>query len=405
MTNQPAFSINQHLHTPVNGSAKGVLVIGAGVCGLTSALCLARKGFKVTVIANRFAPHVTSVVAGALWEWPPAVCGHHHDHASLTRSKSWSAVSYEIFSSLAADPDTGVYLRPATFYFRRLIEEDRRQGEKMSELRGTVRQFRHDAALIAANGINPQLGLRDAYTHLAPMVDTDVYMRWLQGEAQKAGCRLFQGKLAGLLRQQEESLKRQYGVDAIVNCTGLGARELAGEPVYPLRGALIRVRNDGARMPRVTQAHCVAHDGSSREPGFIFIVPRGDNMLILGGLAEPDEWSLDIGLHNHEPIRVMHERCLAFMPALRDAEVDAAEPVRVGLRPVRPRNVRLEREAETNIIHNYGHGGSGVTFSWGCALEVVEQVAELLSPNSPSMATAPLPANGRSGAVEGLQPA
>jgi len=33
----------------------------------------------------------------------------------------------------------------------------------------------------------------------------------------------------------------------------------------------------------------------------IFIVPRGENMLLLGGLTEEDEWSLDIGLHNHQP--------------------------------------------------------------------------------------------------------
>ena len=389
MNNQPAVLINERFHNNANGAARSVLVLGAGVSGLTTALCLARRGFAVTLVADRFAPFVTSVVAGALWEWPPAVCGHHHDQASLNRSKTWSATSYGIFSDLAGDPATGVYLRPAIFYFKRPIAEDSRQSEKMTELKGTVRQFRHDAGLIAANGINPALGVRDAYTHLAPMVDTDVYMRWLQGEAQRAGCRFIERKLAGLLREHEESLKRQYGVDAIVNCTGLGAGELAGEPVYPLRGALIRVRNDGARMPRVTQAHCVAHDGSSTEPGFIFIVPRGDNMLILGGLAEPGESSLDIGLHNYEPIRLMYERCVAFMPALRDAEIDAAEPVRVGLRPVRPRNVRLEREPETSIVHNYGHGGSGVTFSWGCALEVVEQVDALLSSKTPNMAAVP----------------
>ena len=100
-------------------------------------------------------------------------------------------------------------------------------------------------------------------------------------------------------------------------------------------------------------------------------------MLVLGGLAEPGEWDLEIGLDNYEPIRAMLARCVDFLPALAGLEIDAAEPVRVGLRPVRPRNVRLELEAGTNIIHNYGHGGSGITLSWGCALEVVERVEEL----------------------------
>src|SRR5258708_30886763 len=74
-----------------------VLVIGAGVSGLTSALCLKQHGFRVTVVADHFAPRVTSVVAGALWEWPPAVCGYHQDQQALIRSKA---------RCLAPDPDS-----------------------------------------------------------------------------------------------------------------------------------------------------------------------------------------------------------------------------------------------------------------------------------------------------------
>ena len=108
-------------------------------------------------------------------------------------------------------------------------------------------------------------------------------------------------------------------------------------------------------------------------------MPRGDDRAVLGGFAEPDEWGLDIGLHNYEPIRAIYRRCVEFLPALADAEIDAAEPVRVGLRPFRRRNVRLEREPGSRIVHNYGHGGSGVTFSWGCALEAAELVAGILA--------------------------
>jgi len=102
----------------------------------------------------------------------------------------------------------------------------------------------------------------------------------------------------------------------------------------------------------------------------VFIVPRGENLLLLGGLTEEDEWSLDIGLHNHQPVRDMYRRCLDFLPVLEHARLDPDEPVRVGLRPVGKGNVCLEREAGTRIVHNYGHGGSGFSFSWGCAHEV-----------------------------------
>ena len=124
-------------------------------------------------------------------------------------------------------------------------------------------------------------------------------------------------KVAGSLRDQAASLTSRFDADTIINCTGLGARELTGEPMYPLRGALVRVKNDGRAMPRVTEAHCISLDNRDQERGFVFIVPRGENMLILGGLAEPDLWELDIDLHNYEPVRQMYRRCLEFMPALK----------------------------------------------------------------------------------------
>jgi len=364
-----------------------VLVIGAGVVGLTSALCLARAGFRVTVVADRFAPQVTSVVAGALWEWPPAVCGRHQDFSSLARAKWWSATSYRVFAQLVGDGAAGVFLRPVIFYFKRPIVEDRLQFAKVREYKDKVEGFRHDAALISEHGVNSDLGYRDAYTHLAPMIDTDLYMRWLLHEAKAAGCRIVQEKLVGPLRDQEEGLLSRFGADAIVNCAGLGAREITDDVVLPLRGALIRVRNDGIAVPRITEAHCVSHDDSAGEAGrgFIFILPRGDDMLVLGGLAEPDEWDLDIHLENYEPVREMFRRCVEFLPALRGAEIDATEPVRVGLRPFRRNGVRLEHEAGTSIFHNYGHGGSGVTFSWGCGFEIVDQVRKFFLRRRPAV--------------------
>ena len=63
----------------------------------------------------------------------------------------------------------------------------------------------------------------------------------------------------------------------------------------------------------------------------------------------------------------------AVFPSLRGARVVAE---RVGLRPVRP-EVRLDAEALPGgrvLWHNYGHGGAGVTLSWGCAREVAAVV-------------------------------
>ena len=78
------------------------------------------------------------------------------------------------------------------------------------------------------NQINPLLGFCDAYTCLAPMIDTDIYIRWLMAEIQRLDCRIHTATIASPLDAQEASLLREYGVDAIVNCAGLGARASSG---------------------------------------------------------------------------------------------------------------------------------------------------------------------------------
>ena len=56
--------------------------------------------------------------------------------------------------------------------------------------------------------------------------------------------------------------------------------------------------------------------------------------------------------------------------------VDESRIIRidVGLRPYRPSGFRVEREAfgDKTLVHNYGHGGGGITLSWGTAKLAVD---------------------------------
>ena len=101
--------------------------------------------------------------------------------------------------------------------------------------------------------------------------------------------------------------------------------------------------------------------------GPTYVVPRA-RTVIVGGTDEDGDWSRT---PSPETATGILRRATRLVPELAGAKVVGH---RVGLRPVRP-SVRLE--AEGRVIHCYGHGGAGVTLSWGCANEVTQLVAGL----------------------------
>jgi D-amino-acid oxidase len=206
----------------------------------------------------------------------------------------------------------------------------------MEETKLHVKCFEHTPDLIYQNGINGGLGFCDAYSYLSPLIETNVFMEWLRNELVMLGCQFEQRKLLLSLVDSEQSLCDECKVCAIANCSGLGSIALAGDhSMQPLRGALIRVLNDGSTMPRIAAAHCVAHDDKVEKPQMIYIVPHGPDHLILDGISELGEWDMNIGLGNYTPFREILQRCQEFLPFLNSALIDDFDPVTVGLRPYR----------------------------------------------------------------------
>ncbi|KAF9018755.1 FAD dependent oxidoreductase [Hymenopellis radicata] len=392
--------LNHGQATPLNLNVpkKRVLIVGGGVTGFTTAWALLDAGYDVTIIAERWADpknRITSQIAGALWEFPPAVCGKHTDVISLHNSKRWCMTAYRVFDRLQETMprsdylDHGVQMRMANFFFDQKMENmpDRGQLDKFEEIcaQKDIKGIRRDANIVKEHEVNQKAGVVDAYQHLAPVIDTDAYMNWLRFVLVCKGAVMETRRINGDLLDQEEELLAEYGADAIVNATGLAGLELAGDAsVYPLRGALIRVINDGKMFPKVTEALAVTHDDTRGEDeDIVFIVPRNDNTLILGGLAQPHKYELDLTLDSPEILR-MRERCNNFVPGLERAEYDPDAPLVQGLRPFRGSNVRVERElrlrpdgAMSRIVHSYGQGGAGFSLSFGCASDVLELIEEV----------------------------
>jgi D-amino-acid oxidase len=99
------------------------------------------------------------------------------------------------------------------------------------------------------------------------------------------------------------------------------------------------------------------------EDRLIYILPRHDHTVV-GGSYEPGREDETV---DPEQTKSCLARASALVPQLAEAKVLGA---RVGLRPIRAGGPRVERRGD--VIHCYGHGGAGLTLSWGCARRVVE---------------------------------
>lgn len=380
-----------------------VLIIGAGVTGLVTAWVLLDKGYRVTILSKDWAnfssnERLTAQIAGALWEYPPAVCGQHVDPISLSNSKRWCMVAYHAWDALASVHGSGVRMMPSGFFFPQPVEEDAAQLSKMLEIMMSgVRGFRHDHKLMAQRRVDPGYGAVDAYELMAPIIDTDQAMMWLMSLVHTKGAATVTETVRGDLLEQEDALRARFGADAIVNATGLAGTELAGdETCYPIRGALIRVLNDGRDFPKVESALTITADAVHDANEIVFLVPRNDNILLVGGIAQPHEHALDLTLDT-PAVQRMRRRCEQFLPCLKNARIDPAYPLAQGLRPFRSRNVRVERELRpvpgsasittatrpSRIVHSYGQGGAGWSLSFGCAGDVAELLEDALKDSAP----------------------
>src|SRR3954469_17887852 len=181
-----------------------VVVVGAGVVGLSCAVRLAEAGHRVDVLARDLPLETTSVVAAALW--------YPYKALPQERVTGWSATSYDAFADLAKQ-ETGVRMLAGTEVMARRTEEPWWSGG--------VPDLEH---------VRPPEAYADAWTFTAPIIDMPVYLRWLSDRLEELGGTVTRMAL-GALPETE---------DVVVNCSGLGSRRLAGDlDVHPVRGQVM----------------------------------------------------------------------------------------------------------------------------------------------------------------------
>jgi D-amino-acid oxidase len=306
-----------------------VAVVGGGVVGLTCALELARAGHRVRVHAADPPEATTSAVAAALW-FP-------YRAAPADAVLRWGAVSRTAFTALAANPVTGVTLRPGTVVHR-TPEADLWWAAGVPDVR-------------PATPAELPPGVPAGTRCTLPVVDTGRYLPWLAGVARTAGVEF--------VRERVTRLGDVPG-DAVVVAAGLASGPLLGDDSgVPVQGQVVRLADPGLT------GWVLDEDGPA---GLTYVVPRGHD-VVCGGTAVEGATGTD---PDPDVEAAVLARARALVPGLRDAPVLSRA---VGLRPGRP-TVRLERveQAGRPVVACYGHGGAGVTLSWGCAADVAALV-------------------------------
>ncbi len=386
------------------------LVIGAGVSGLTTAVCLAEAGLAVAVEAAEPPQHTTSSVAGAIWG--PHLVGMD------ARVAGWAEVTLARLRQLAGDPAAGIR-EIGGITSSRAAQHD--CVAKADPGRDPPDQAGHPTQPVSpdppaqpvpldpraqpvpldpraqpvlldpraqpvlldpptqpappdppgppgwTDGVGVRVrcedselpaGFTSGWRFSAPVISMPVYLDYLQARFQSAGGSVRYGRAFASLA----AAASQVSADVIVNCSGIGAHDLVPDPdMVPVRGQAVVVANPGIGDFFI---------GVGQEPGDLtYLFPHQDT-VVLGGTEQPGSW-------DRQPDPATTNRilraCEAVQPRLRGSPVLAHK---VGLRPVRPA-VRLEAERTGDgrpLLHNYGHGGAGVTLSWGCALDVTRAV-------------------------------
>lgn len=158
-------------------------MIGAGVSGLTSAICLAEAGWPVRVWAAALPQQTTSAVAGAVWGPRPK--------EPVAKVRGWIEQSLHVFRDLAKDPATGVRMTPA------LSVGDRIETGAMPpglELIPDVRP---------ADPADVPGGFRAGFHATLPMIDMPQYLDCLTQRLAATGCEIETRPLRSLAEAAE----------------------------------------------------------------------------------------------------------------------------------------------------------------------------------------------------------
>ncbi|KAL3439178.1 hypothetical protein BDV09DRAFT_182316 [Aspergillus tetrazonus] len=351
-----------------------ILVLGAGVSGLTTAYLLSQDpSNSVTVVAKHmpgdYDIEYCSPWAGANY-LPTGQPGTNH--------AKWERATWQPLKELTEKhPEAGIHFQESIVHNRKKDQETT-TGKWFSALVSENPWYK-DVVPDFKNLPKDQLapGVDNAQVFTSVCINTAVYLPWLVGQCRKNGA-VFKRAVFKHVSDAANAHHSGQPADIVVNCTGLASKKLGGvrdDKLYPGRGQIVIVRNDPGKMVSMSGTD----DG---EDELMYMMTRAaGGGTILGGCYQKHQW--DPLPDPNLAVRIM-KRAIAICPELvgEGQGIEGLDIIRhgVGLRPLRDDGPRIEAEMIEGVavVHNYGHGGFGYQASYGCAAEAVRLVKDTL---------------------------
>jgi D-amino-acid oxidase len=313
-------------------------IIGAGVSGLTCGVVFAEHEWNVTIFADETAQQTTSGAAAAVW-FP-------YDAEPAEKIIPWSLITYERLRELVRDSRSGVSMLELRQFTRTgeipIPNWAKKLGHSIGVIPSEVEGSRRETT-----SFDLPSTFTAGYALTVPLIDTTIYLDYLASRFRTAG-----GIIEAAHISKVDEIPRDF--DLIINCAGIGARELVHDSeLEPHRGQI-------AIVPKLDLTRAIVCDDAP----LMYAIPRAHD-CVFGGTNSISE--------NREPSSADTTAIVSECSRVLGIEPPPVIGVKVGLRPFRKSGVRLERERlrdGRSVVHNYGHGGAGFTLSWACAEEV-----------------------------------
>lgn len=362
-------------------------VLGGGISGITTAIVLQALGLKVAVLSDSVVLQAPGTANQSLVATSYAMASAYPHYLQVSNLQKVSSASQAVFEYLFNRTGSGVHR-----YRMYEVFEHEPQEAPLGSYRMDFQSFDGTPNCLRRT-VNPPARPGAAYiwgwmfaTYFA---DMPCYLPFLWSLFQARG-----GIFASMRINVREVLDCGRENKAIFNCLGYGAIEPFEDvsPCQIVRGKQVLVPNagmlsdpDGVPTAYNYTPPAEIFSRADGKPEYVHFFPRSDGW-VLGQTREPgtiDEHGVWQGRAVASAERLIGN-CSIPIPIVdlnasllrqwRNCDLPDKLIGRAGYRYYRDpegSGVRLECQnfEGSTVIHNYGHGGSGITMSWGCALQ------------------------------------